>query len=52
MIFTDQECLGHAVTLFLQLISTDDDDCEPDDDPIYQYDYNDDELLACGVDRY
>ncbi len=50
--FTEDECLGRAVKVLLAMVERDaDDELEPDIDPIYQHDYNDDELLHAGIDR-
>ncbi len=52
--FNEDEALGRAVHVLLSLVGPRDDDLEPDeqDDPHNQYaDYNDDELLQCGIWR-
>ncbi len=54
MHFTRDEALGRAVHVLLSLVGPADDEIEPDeaDDPINHYpDYNDDELLHCGIQR-
>jgi hypothetical protein len=50
--FNGDEALGRAVHVLLSLVGPADDEIEPDeaDDPINQVpDYNDDELLQCGI---
>ncbi len=52
--FNEDEALGRAVHVLLALVGPADDEIEPDeaDDPYHQYpDYNDDELLHCGIWR-
>ncbi len=47
--------MGYAAEHLLYLATPSDDDYDflaDAADPIYALDYNDDELLACGVDRY
>ncbi len=54
MSFTADEALGRAVHVLLATIGPADDEIEPAeaDDPINHYaDYNDDELLHCGIWR-
>ncbi len=54
MTFTADEALGRAVHVLLATIGPADDEIEPAeaDDPHHQYaDYNDDELLHCGIWR-
>ncbi len=54
MTFTQDEALGRAVHVLLALVGPADDEIEPAeaDDPIHQVpDYNDDELLHCGIQR-
>ncbi len=54
MHFTKDEALGRAVHVLLATIGPADDEIEPAeaDDPINHYaDYNDDELLQCGIQR-
>jgi hypothetical protein len=53
----EQEALGYAVTLLLRLAGPADEDeyydrMAAEHDPAAAADYNDDELLACGIDRY
>ncbi len=52
----EQEALGYAVTLLLRLAGPADEDeyydrLAAENDPAAA-EYNDDELLACGIDRY
>jgi len=52
--FTQDEALGRAVHVLLAMVGPADDELDPDeaDDPHHQYpDYNDDELLHCGIQR-
>jgi hypothetical protein len=52
--FNEDEALGRAVHVLLSVVGPADEDLEPDEahDPINQYaDYNDDELLQCGIQR-
>ena len=52
--FNEDKALGRAVHVLLNVVGPADEDIEPDeqDDPIHQYaDYNDDELLHCGIQR-
>jgi hypothetical protein len=52
--FNEDEALGRAVHVLLSLVGPADDEIDPDeqDDPHHQYaDYNDDELLHCGIWR-
>ncbi len=52
--FNEDEALGRAVHVLLATIGPADEEIEPDeaDDPHHQYtDYNDDELLHCGIWR-
>ena len=50
--FTDDECLGRAVKLLLAMAEREaDDEIEPGYDLDAVPDYNDDELLHCGIDR-
>ncbi len=54
MTFTEDEALGRAVHVLLATIGPADEEIEPDEavDPHHQYtDYNDDELLHCGIWR-
>ncbi len=56
MKLNEQEALGYAVTLLLRLAGPADEDeyydrMAAEHDPA-AYEYNDDELLACGIDRY
>ncbi len=54
MHFTNDEALGRAVHVLLFVVGPADDEIEPAeaDDPIHHYaDYNDDELLHCGIQR-
>ncbi len=54
MTFTQDEALGRAVHVLLALVGPADDEIEPAEanDPIHQVpDYNDDELLHCGIWR-
>ena len=53
LVFNERECLGAAIAIMLEVVGpADEDEIEPDYDPIYAYDYNDEELMACGPDRY
>jgi hypothetical protein len=50
--FNEDEALGRAVHVLLSVVGPADDEIEPNeaDDPINHYpDYNDDELLHCGI---
>jgi hypothetical protein len=50
--FTEDEAIGRAVKVLLSLAEADaDDEIEPDYDPTAIPDYNDDELLHCGIER-
>ena len=52
--FNEDEALGRAVHVLLAMVGPADDEIEPDeaDDPHHHYaDYNDDELLQCGIQR-
>ena len=52
--FNEDEALGRAVHVLLALVGPADDEIEPDEahDPHNHYaDYNDDELLQCGIWR-
>jgi hypothetical protein len=57
MRLNEQEALGYAVTLLLRLAGPADEDAYYDrmaaeHDPAAADLYNDEELLACGVDRF
>ncbi len=57
MKLNEQEALGYAVTLLLRLAGPADEDeyydrMAAEHDPAAADAYNDEELLACGVDRY
>ncbi len=57
MHLNEQEALGYAVALLLQLAGPADEDAYYDRmadtaDTAYSLDYNDEELLACGIDCY
>ncbi len=52
--FNEDEALGRAVHVLLSMVGPADDEIEPDeaDDPYNHVpDYNDDELLQCGIWR-
>jgi len=52
--FNEDEALGRAVHVLLAMVGPTDDEIDPDeqDDPHHHYaDYNDDELLHCGIQR-
>ncbi len=56
MQLNEQEALGYAVASLLRLAGPADEDDYYDRmadnaDTLYNMDYNDDELLACGIDR-
>ncbi len=53
----EHEALGYAVTLLLRLAGPADEDdyydrIAAEHDPAAAGAYNDEELLACGIDRY
>ncbi len=52
--FNEDEALGRAVHVLLAMVGPADDEIEPAeaDDPLHHYpNYNDDELLHCGIQR-
>ena len=51
--FNEDEALGRAVHVLLAIVGPSDDDLDPDDDAecATGCDYNDDELLHCGIQR-
>ena len=51
--FNDDEALGRAVHVLLAVVGPSDGDLDPDDDAecATGCDYNDDELLHCGIQR-
>ena len=56
VVLTEQEALGYAVASLLRLAGPADEDAYYDRmadtaDTAYSMDYNDEELLACGIDR-
>jgi hypothetical protein len=48
--FTEDEAIGRAIKVLLSLVEPD-DEFEPAYDPAAIPDYNDDELLHCGIER-
>ncbi len=48
--FTEDEAVGRALHVLLELVGPD-DEIEPAYDPAALPDYNDDELLHCGIER-
>ncbi len=54
LLVSERECMGYAAEHLLQLATPTDADYDymaDAADPIYALDYNDEELLACGIDR-
>ncbi len=52
--FNEDEALGRAMHVLLSIVGPSDDDLDPDDDDrecASGCDYNDDELLHCGIQR-